>query len=149
MKKETVLKSFFLLLGVCFFLTSCALAPVALRDYKPANPEEAAIISVIIAFEDSLNKVDQKTFLSIMADDAQIVHGREKKIFTKQEYAKILPQRIKEMGIIKFSNPKIRIDRDIATVRADYESKVASLQYLFELKKFGDKWLILANSYSY
>ena len=83
MKKETVLRSYTLLLGIYFFLTSCAATPVALRDYKPANPEEAAIISVVIAFEESLNKVDQKTFLSIMADDAKIMHGREKKIFTK------------------------------------------------------------------
>lgn len=76
-----------------------------------------------------------------------MMHAREKKILTKEEYAKILPERIKEMGIIKFSNPKIKIDRDNATVRADYESRVVSMPYSFNLKKIGDKWLILANSY--
>ena len=129
------------------YLMGCAVTPVTLRDYKPANPEEASIIAVIIAFEESFNKADQKLFLSIMADGAQIMHGVQRKIFTKEEYVNILPERIKEMGIIKFSNPKIKIDRDIATVQADYESRVAILRYSFELKKFGDKWLMLANSY--
>ncbi len=75
------------------------------------------------------------------------MHGRERKIMTKEEYVRILPERIKEMGIIKFSNPKIKIDRDTATVQADYESRVVSMPYSFNLKKIGDKWFILANSY--
>jgi ketosteroid isomerase-like protein len=144
MKKKTLL---LLAFSAWVYLMSCAVAPVALRDYNPANPDEAAIISVIIAFEESFNKADQNKFLSIVADDARIMHGTQRKIFTKEEYARILPERIKEMGIIKFSNPKIRISRDIATVQAYYEGRVASMQYYFELKKFGDKWLILANSY--
>ncbi len=144
MRKKTLLV---LLLLVVVDLTGCAVTPVALRDYKPANPEEAAIISVVIAFEESFNKMDQKLFLSIMADEARIMHGRERKIFNKEEYAKILPERFKEIGIIKFSNPKIKIDRDTAAVQADYESRVVSMPYSFNLKKIGGKWLILANSY--
>ena len=147
MKKEIILRGVILLLGVCFFLTGCAATPVPLRDYKPANPEEVAIIAVINAFEESFNKVDQKLFLSIMAEGAQIMHGAQRKIFTKEEYVHILPERIKEMGTIKFSNPKIKIERDIATVQAHYEGKIAIMSYSFELKKIGDKWLILSNAY--
>ncbi len=144
MMKEALL---FLLLLAVVDLTGCAVTSVALRDYKPANPEEAAIISVIIAFEESFNKVDPKLFLSIMADEARIMHGRERKIMTKEEYVRILPERIKEMGIIKFSNPKIKIDRDTAMVQADYESRVVSMPYSFNLKKIGDKWFIVNNAY--
>ena len=144
MKKKTLL---LLAFSTWFYSMICAAAPVALRDYKPANSDEAAIISVIIAFEESFNKADQNKFLSIVADDARIMHGPQKKIFTKEEYAKILPQRIKQMGIIKFSNPKIRISRDIAKVQAYYEGRIAHMDYYFELKKFGDEWLILANSF--
>jgi len=118
-----------------------------LKNYKAANPEEGAIISVIVAFEESFNKVDQQLFLSIMADEARIMHGREKKIFNKEEYARILPERIKEIGIISFSNPKIKIDGAIATVQATYGSNVVTMPYLFELKKYGDKWLILRNAF--
>jgi hypothetical protein len=145
MRKKTLL---ILLLLAWVYLTSCAVTPVILKEYKPANPEEAAVISVIIAFEESFNKVDQKLFLSIMADGAQIMHGAQRKIFTKEEYVNILPERIKEMGTIKFSNPKIKIERDIATVQAIYDGKVAvGMPYSFELKKTGDKWLILSNSF--
>lgn len=126
------------------YLVGCA---VTLKNYKPANPEEAAIISVIIAFEESFNKADQILFLSIMADEARIMHGREKRIFDKTEYARILPERIKEIGIIGFSNPKIKIDGSIASVQATYESKFAVMPYSFQLKKFGNKWLILSNTY--
>ncbi len=82
-----------------------------------------------------------------MADEARIMHGRERKIFTKEEFVHILPERINEMGIIKFSNPKIKIDRDTATVQVDYESRVVNMPYSFNLKKIGGKWFILANSY--
>lgn len=139
MKKKTLL-IMVLLAWAC--LMGCA---VTLKNYKPANPEEAAIIAVIIAFEESFNKADQKLFLSIMADDARIMHGREKRIFNKEEYARILPERMKEIGIISFSNPKIKIDREMATVQATYQSKMITMPYSFELKKYGDKWLILRN----
>ena len=144
MKKKTFL---LLALSAWVYSTVCAAAPVALRDYKPANSDEAAIISVVIAWEESFNNVDQDKFLSIVADDAKIMHGTQKKIFTKQEYVKILLERKKQMGTIKFSNPKIRISGDIAKVQAYYEGKIAHMDYYFEVKKFGDKWLILANSF--
>jgi len=144
MKKKTLL---LLASSVWFYSMICAAASVALRDYKPKNPDEAAIISSVIAWEESFNNADQNKFLSIVADDARIMHGAQKKIYTKEEYVKILPERIKQMGIIKFSNPKIRISGDTAKVQAYYEGKIAHMDYYFELKKFGDKWLILANSF--
>lgn len=148
MRKVNIL--IIILLLACIFLSSCAttpVTPVSLRDYKPVNLEEAAVISVIISFEESLNQADKQRLSSILADEAKMMHGRDKKILTKEEYEKILPQRIKEMGIIKFSNPLVDINQDVATVIADYKSRVAILEYSFKLKKMGDKWLILANSY--
>ncbi len=60
-RKENLLVLFILAI---VYLTGCVVTPVALRDYKQASPEEAAILSVIIAFEESFNKVDQKLFLN-------------------------------------------------------------------------------------
>jgi ketosteroid isomerase-like protein len=150
MRKETISGYFLLLLGACYFLVSCAtppVTPVALKDYKSASPEEAAIVAVVIAFEECLNNADQKRLLSILADEAKMMHGRDKRIMTKKEYVNILPERIKEMGIIKFSNTKTEVSLDTATVKADYVGRAAVLDYLFKLKKFGDKWLIMSNSY--
>jgi len=145
MKKKPLLLLVFL---AWVYLTSCAVAPVALKDYKPANPDEAAIISVIIGFEESLNKADQNKFLSIVADEARIMHGTQKKIYNKEEYARFLPERLKEMGTIKFSNPRIQIEREIGAVQAIYDGKiVAGLPYSFELKKIRGKWLILSNTF--
>jgi hypothetical protein len=141
MRKKTLL-ILLPLAWVC--LTSCA---VTLKNYKPANPEEAAIISVIIAFEESFNKVDQKRLLSILADEAQIMYGREKKIATKEEFARILPERFRDIGTIAYSNPKIKIDGDITTVQIELGSKFGSFPHSLKLKKIGGKWLILASSY--
>ncbi len=143
MKKKTLL---LLASSVWFYSMICAAASVGLRDYKPANPDQAAIIAVIIAWEESFNNIDQDKFRSIVADDARIMHGVQKKIYTKEEYVKILLERKKQMGIVKFSKPKIKMSGDSATVEAFYESKVAQMDYYFELKRIGDKWLILANS---
>lgn len=147
MSKTTILM---ILLLACIFLSSCAttpITPMALRDYKPANHEEAAVISVIISFEESLNQADKQKLSGILADEAKMMHGRDKKTLTKKEYENVLSQRIKEMGIIKFSNPRVDINQDVATVKADYKSRVAILAYSFKLKKTGDKWFIIANSF--
>ncbi|RJR44571.1 MAG: nuclear transport factor 2 family protein [Desulfobacteraceae bacterium] len=147
MKKMTVL---FISLSLFISLAGCATAPVtpvAVREYKPVNAEEAAVISVIIAFEESFNQADAKKMSSILADEAKMMHGWNKQILTKEEYKKILPQRIKEMGVVTFSNPRIEINQGEATVWADYKSRVAVLNYSFKLKKMGDKWLIMSNSF--
>ena len=141
MKAKAIL---ILLVWALICLTSCA---VPLKNYKPANPEEAAIISVLITFEDAFNKADSKAMLNIMIDDARIMYGREKKMATKDEYAKILPERFKEVGPISHSNPKIKINGDIATVSTSLESSRGSLKNSYKLKKLGDKWLILATEY--
>jgi len=148
MDKKKILKRILLLSVYAFFFTGCASTPVALRDYKPANPDEAAIISAIIAWEESFNNADQQKFLSIVADDARIMHGVQRKIFSKEEYVKILPERIKQMGIIKFSNPRIKIEQNFATVKAIYDGEVVvSMPYEFELKKIKGKWLIFSNAF--
>ena len=128
-----------------FFLTSCA---VTLKNYKPANPEEAAIISVLITFEEAFNNADSKAMLSIVADEAQIMIGREGKLVNKEEYDKILPERFKAIGAITISNPKIKIERDIATVKVEISSiRISGMPYTNKLKKLGDKWLIRAAEY--
>jgi len=137
----------FLLVLTLICLTSCA---VSLKNYKPANPEEASIISTLMGFEKSYNSGDQKAVLDLFADDARITTGdpRNKKVVTKEEYGRILPERFKAVGNLWISDPKIRIEGNIATVKTTVGSKFGEVpNYIFKLKKHGDKWLILATEY--
>jgi len=128
-------------------LTSCA---VSLKSYKPANPEEAVIISTLMGFEKSYDSGEQKAVLELFADDARITTGdpRNKKVVTKEEYGKILPERFKTVGSLWISDPKIRIEGDMAIVKTTVGSKFGEVpNYIFKLKKYGDKWLIIATEY--
>lgn len=131
----------------CVYLVGCA---VTLKNYKPANPDEAAIISTLMAFEKSYNSGDQKAVLDLFVDDARITYGdpRGKKVGTKEEYGKILPERFRTVGSLWISDPKIRIEGDMATVKTTVGSKFGEVpNYIFRLKKHGDKWLIVATEY--
>ncbi len=130
-----------------FCLVSCA---VSLKNYKPANPEEAAVIAILIAFEENFNKGDPKGVLDVIADEAKITYGDpgNKKVGTKEEYGNVLPDRFKTVGSLWISDPKIRIEGDVAIVRTRMGSKFGEVpNYLFKLKKYGGKWLIVATEY--
>lgn len=117
---------------------------------QTANPDEAAIISTLMAFEKSYNSGDQKAVLDLFVDDARITFGdpRNKKVGTKEEYGRILPERFRAVGNLWISDPKIRIEGDMATVRTTVGSKFGEVpNYIFRLKKHGDKWLIVATEY--
>jgi hypothetical protein len=133
-----------LMMLVWISLTSCA---VTSKDYELTNREELSIISVLIAFEESYNKKHQDKFLSLIADEAQIMWGKERNIVSKAEFTKILPEGFEAISTIRISRPKIKIDGNIATVQAEWQANSFYTQSLFKLKKFRWKWLILAISY--
>lgn len=141
MGKKILVIALFLL----FLLPGCAIT--SLKDYKPASQEEASIIAVLMLHNESWNRKDGETFLSLFADEARIMYGRERIVVSKAEYAKIMPERMKVYRRIETFNPKIKIEGDMATVHVDMQLDTFSQPFVFKLRKIGDKWLIVETSY--
>jgi len=103
-----------ILIGAFFsFFYGCA----TVHDYEPKSQDEVEIKALLVDMETKWKNLDKPGYLALMSDDAKIMYGRERKIVSKAEYAKLLPERMKELGPMKFGTPEINVTGDTATVK--------------------------------
>jgi hypothetical protein len=79
--------------------------------------------SILLDFQDGVNTLDSKKIQNLIHDKASIMTGRDRKIFSKAEYIKILPKRLAENPPIELGKPKMTVSGDKAEVK--YQSLVA------------------------
>ena len=78
-----------------------------LTNYEPKSPQEQALKSILLDFQDGVNTRDSKKIENLIHEKASIMTGRERKILSKEEYIKILPKRLAENPSIALGKPKI------------------------------------------
>ena len=113
-----------------------------LTNYEPKSPQEQALKSVLLDFQDGVNTLDSKKVENLIHEKASIMTGRERKIFSKKEYISILPERLAENPPIALGIPKMKVSGDKAEVkiymtRGNYNSLV-----VFNMKFENNKWYI-------
>jgi len=113
-----------------------------LTNYEPKSPQEQALKSVLLDFQDGINTLDSKKVENIIHEKASIMIGRERKILSKKEYINILPERLAENPPIALGIPKMKVSGDKAEVkiymtRGNYNSLV-----IFNMKFENNKWYI-------
>ena len=99
-----------------FILVGCV---TTLQGYKPRNSNEGAIKALLVRWETTWNSHDVNGNLALWNDRAKIMYGLDRKLATKQEYANILPERIKAHPTIKLGSPRIRVSGNKADVSLD------------------------------
>jgi len=138
---------------VILFFGGCV---TSLQDYKPISSDEANVKEFFILMENAWNNKDINGVLALYHDNAKIMSGRERKIFSKREYTESLGN-LKGVGKIKFGIPKMikfvkfyenknRAKVDISMI-LQYENVV--LQAKFTLVRSSGSWLILKRTYTY
>ena len=118
-----------------------------LSDYEPKSPQEHALKSIFLEFQDGVNSKDSKKIENLIHEKASLMIGRERKILSKPEYAKILPKRLAENPPVALGKPKMTVDGDKAEVkiymtRGDYNGLV-----VFNMKMENDRWYIISWKY--
>jgi hypothetical protein len=113
-----------------------------LADYEPQSPEELALKTIFLEFQDGINRKDAETVANIIHENARIMVGRERKILAKTEYGKILPKRLAENPPISFGKPKMRVSGETAEVkiymtRGNYNGLI-----VYNMRKDNSKWYI-------
>jgi hypothetical protein len=119
--------------------------PIA--NYEPKSPEEQALKSVLLEFQNGVNNRDSKQIINLIHDDASIMTGRDRKILSRTEYLKILPKRLAENPPIALGKPKMAISDDYAEVktyiaRGDHKGLI-----VFNMKRVNDRWYIQSWQY--
>ncbi len=122
-----------------------------LQAYKPKNPSEVPIKALLVKWETTWNSNDVNGNLFLWNDKARIMYGLDRKFATKQEYEKILPERIKAHPIIKLGPPRINISGNKADVSLDMSlgdwKGAYKLLVIFHLVRENGAWSIIGWEY--
>jgi hypothetical protein len=113
-----------------------------LTEYEPQSPQEQALKHILLDFQDGVNRCDSKSIEKLIHENGSLMTGRERKILSKAEYLKILPQRLAENPPIALGKPKIAVSGDKAEVRiymtrGDYNGLV-----IYNMKLENNQWYI-------
>jgi len=118
-----------------------------LSNYEPGSPQEQALKSILLDFQESVNTKDSQKLENLIHENAAIMVGQERKIVSKAAYSKILPKRLAENPPVELGKPKMTVSGDEAEVkiymtRGDYNGLV-----VFTMKLENDRWYIVSWKY--
>ena len=83
-----------LLLGMLICAIMSCGTDTPLGEYISSSDQEAAVKSVLLDFQDGVNRRDAKKVAGLIHEDAVLMLGRERRRHSKYDYIKILPQRL-------------------------------------------------------
>ena len=118
-----------------------------LTNYEPKSPQEQALKSILLDFQDGVNTLDSKKVGNLIHEKASIMIGRDRKILSKAEYIKILPKRLAENPSIALGKPKIKVSGDKAEVRIYMARGDNNALVIFNMALENDKWYIQSWQY--
>lgn len=113
-----------------------------LSTYEPKSPQEAALKSLLLKFENYVNTRNAEMVASLIHEDASIMLGRERKILSKSEYRKILPQRLANNPSIALSQPKIKVSGNKAEVKVYLARGNFGVLLVYNMVQENNQWYI-------
>ena len=148
MKKGSCLKiknAVLLGLLVCTLISCGTDTPLA--EYESATEQEAALKSVLLDFQDSVNRKDAEKVANLIHQDATLMLGRERKQLSKSDYIKILPQRLTNQPPIALGRPKMHVKGDTADVRIYLIRGDGRFLVTYHLRRDDQRWTIRGWTY--
>ena len=113
-----------------------------LADYEPKSPQEQALKSILLDFQDGVNTLDSDKIGNLIHEKASIMTGRDRKILSRAEYIKILPQRLAENPPIALGKPRMAVSGDKAEVKIYMTRGGYNGLIVYDMKLDNNKWYI-------
>jgi len=125
---------------------TCA-AKAAIQSEPPGVLEgEAAVAKVINDWETYWNSREVEKLMALIHEESQIMYGW-RQLATKQEYAYIVEQRMREVGSFKFKDIKTNMTENQATVKAKLSIGWGDFPCTFVLRISNGHWLVTSFKY--
>ena len=118
-----------------------------LSTYVPKSPQEQALKSIFLDFQDGVNSRNSKKIENLIHEQASLMTGRDRKILSKAEYIKILPKRLAENPSISLGIPKMIVTGDKAEVRIYMTRGNYNGLVVYNMKLENSKWYIKSWKY--
>ena len=135
------------LLGLLVYTTLSCGTDTPLSEYVPSSDKEAALKSVLLDFQDGVNRRDARRVAALIHEDATLMLGRERNRLSKSDYIKILPQRLADQPPIALGRPKMHIESDAADVHIYLIRGNARVLVTYHLTRNDDRWTIRGWTY--
>ena len=113
-----------------------------LTNYEPKSPQEQALKSILLDFQDGVNTLDAKKIESLIHPKASLMTGRERKTLSKEEYVKILPKRLAGNPSIALGKPKMTVSGYKAEVKIDMTRGNYNGLVVYNMILEDNKWYI-------
>lgn len=135
------------LLGLLVYTVLSCGTDTPLAEYTPSSDQEAAVKSVLLDFQDGVNRRDPENVAGLIHEDATLMFGRERRRLSKPDYLKILPQRLADQPPIALGRPKMTLSGNRADVRIYMKRGDARVLVTFHLTRDVHRWAI--NGWTY
>lgn len=114
------------------------------------GPDKSTIFQLFKDMETAWNAADSDAYIEFFHQDLNLKLGKKSapKYYTRAEYAKELPGRIKKFGPFRMVEPKIlELDGDKAKASVIVRKKTRDYPNTFNLVWEGGRWQILSNEW--
>jgi len=118
-----------------------------LSTYVPKSPQEQALKSIFLDFQDGVNTRNSKKIENLIHEKASLMTGRDRKILSKAEYIKILPGRLAGNSSISLGIPKMTVAGDKAEVRIYLTRGNYNGLIVYNMKLEKNRWYIQSWKY--
>ena len=137
----------FLIGTVLFSFIGCVTGE---KQVKLASSEEQPIFQLFSDMETAWNNQDAATYITFFHEDLKLKLGSKQnpKYYSKNEYNKILPQRMADFGPYKMVDPKIlNLEGDKAKAKVIVRKKHRDYKNVFNLARANGRWQIISNEW--
>ena len=143
MKKQFT-KAFFII----FF--SSLLFACAENAIKPENrsPDQNEIVAYLDELQQKWNSKDQTGFLALWHEKSRIMYSKERIVVSKEEFADILPERMKISPVMKLKIIDIQVNGNSATVKTSGSpNQRDTIKMNMKLVRENDEWYFMSWDY--
>ena len=136
-----------LLFGLFVYAIFACGTDTPLSEYTPTSEQETAIKSLLLEFEDGVNRQNDTKVAGLIHKDAVLMLGRERSRVSKADYVKILPQRLADQPPIALGRPKMDIKGDTADIRIYLSRGNGRFLVTYHLRRDDHLWFISGWTY--
>lgn len=135
------------MLGLLVYTIMSCGTDTPLAEYAPSSDQEAAVKSVLLNFQDGVNRRDPANVAGLLHNGATLMLGRERSRLSKSDYIKVLPQRLADQPPIALGRPKMTLSGNRADVRIYMIRGDARVLVTFHLRRDDHRWTISGWTY--
>ena len=99
------LVDFTIILSVILLIAGYAHAASSLKDYEPKSPDEEAIVSLIMSYENAYNSGNIQGIKDSFWDEGKSMYGYNRMVFTKAEFDTVLPKKLTDFPVLEALEP--------------------------------------------